>query len=105
MQGMMQTMQPNQQQQQQQQQLPTMMTPPTVVTTKDLLYLKDAMSWLLLSMKKCAHYAGEVQCQHVREAINQVGQMHQRQYNLILQHCQTNNTQQMASIHQQPTMQ
>ncbi|HJV46119.1 MAG TPA: hypothetical protein VJ824_10395 [Bacillota bacterium] len=89
---------------QQNQQQPIMMTPPNVVTTKDLLYLKDAMSWLLLSMKKCSHFAAEVQCEKVREAINQVGQMHQRQYNLLLTHCQNNNTQQMAQINQQ-TMQ
>lgn len=84
----------------QQQQLPTFMTPPSVVTTKDILYLEDAMSWLLLAVKKCSHFANEVQCQQIKQAIDKVGQMHQRQYNLILKHCQNNNTMQMAQVQQ-----
>lgn len=80
---------------------PIMMTPPSVVTGKDLLYLKDGMSWLLDAMKKCSHFAGEVQDPQIKQAINQIGQLHQRHYHLLLKHCQNNNTQQMASVTQQ----
>jgi len=73
------TMQNNQQQQQ-----PIMMTPPEVVTTKDILYLKDAMSWTLLAAKKCAHFSGEIQCNQSKQLVDQIGQMHQRHYNMLL---------------------
>lgn len=91
---MMQTMMPTSQQ-------PLLQTPPNVITTKDLLYIKDAMSWLLDAMKKCSHFAGQVQDQQLKQTINQIGQMHQRHYSMLLKHCQTNNTAQMAQIQQQ----
>lgn len=94
----MQMMQQNPMQTQQQ---PIMMTPPSVITGKDLLYLKDGMSWLLDAMKKCSHFAGEVQDPQIKQAMNQIGQLHQRHYNLLLKHCQNNNTQQMAGVTQQ----
>lgn len=79
---------------------PIMTTPPEVITTKDLLYLKDALSWLLLAMKKCAHFAQETADPQVKQAIDQTGQMHQRHYNMLLRHLQTNNAQGMATISQ-----
>lgn len=79
---------------------PMLQTPPSVVTTKDLLYLKDSMSWLLDAMKKCSHFAGEVQDPQLKQAINEMGQMHQRHYNMLLKHCQNNNTMQMNQIQQ-----
>ncbi len=89
----------------QSQQQPIMMTPPTVITGKDLLYIKDGMSWLLDAMKKCSHFAGEVQDPQIKQVINQIGQLHQRHYNLLLNHCQNNNTQQMARLTQQSSIQ
>lgn len=86
--------------QQAQQQQPLMMTPPKVITTKDLLYLKDAMSWTLVAMKKCAHFSQECMDQQVKQVIDRAGQMHQRQYNMLLQHCQNNNSQTMANVPQ-----
>jgi len=79
-------------------QQPVMMQPPAVITTKDLSYLKDEMSWLLLATKKCAHFAAECQDAEVKQMIDQLGQMHQRHYNTILSHCNTQNTQAMAGI-------
>ncbi len=83
------------------QQQPVMMEPPTVITTKDLLYLKDQMSWQLNAMKKCAHFANECTDQDVKQAIDKAGKMHERHYQMLLQHCQNNNAQQMAQIPQQ----
>jgi hypothetical protein len=79
-------------QQAQNQQQPVMAKPPAVITTKDLSYLKDAMSWLLLATKKYAHFANECQDQEVKQLLNQVGQTHQRHYNTLLAHCQTQNS-------------
>ncbi|WCK53965.1 hypothetical protein PP175_22010 [Aneurinibacillus sp. Ricciae_BoGa-3] len=84
----------------QQQQQPLMMAPPQIISTKDLNYLKDQMSWLLLAMKKCAHFAGECTDTDIKQAITKAGQMHQRHYNMLLKHCQNNNTQAMASVPQ-----
>lgn len=73
-------------------------TPPRVITTKDLSYLKDQMSWELLAMKKCAHYAQECTDPDVKSFIERIGQMHQRHYQQLLRHCKTNNAQGMSKI-------
>jgi hypothetical protein len=79
---------------------PNMMKPPQVITTKDLSYLKDGMSWTLLAMKKCAHLAQECTDQSIRQVIDQIGKMHQRHYNMLLQHCQNNNAAAMKNVPQ-----
>jgi hypothetical protein len=83
------------------QQQPLMMEPPKVITTKDLLYLKDQLSWQLNAMKKCAHFAQECTDPQVKQALDTAGKMHLRHYQMLLKHCQNNNTQQMAQVPQQ----
>lgn len=61
-----------------------MASPPEVITDKDHLYLKDALSWELLAMKKCHHYAQMCQDQEVRGVIDRIGQMHQDHYQRLL---------------------
>jgi hypothetical protein len=73
-------------------------SPPKVITTKDHMYLKDALSWFLIAMKKCNHFAQEAESQDVRDCLNRIGQMHQRHYQNLLRHCQTNNQQGMTQI-------
>ena len=82
-------MQQQGQQTQQQSQLGTQMvglmsTPPDVITDKDHLYLKDALSWELLAAKKCHHYAGSCQDQEIAQLLNRLGQMHQNHYQRLL---------------------
>ncbi|MDQ0337778.1 hypothetical protein J2S00_000548 [Caldalkalibacillus uzonensis] len=91
-----------QQQQQQQagQQQPLMQQPPQVITSKDLAYLTDQMSWQLTVMKKYHHFAQECMDPEVKAALDQAGQMHSRHYQMLLKHCQHNNTQVMQSIPQ-----
>jgi hypothetical protein len=84
------------------QQQPLMMEPPKVITTKDLLYLKDQLSWQLNAMKKCAHFAQECTDPQVKQALDTAGKMHLRHYQMLLKHCQNNNTQQMTQV-PQPT--
>ncbi|GAA0367244.1 ferritin-like domain-containing protein [Bacillus horti] len=75
--------------------------PPKVITTKDLSYLEDQLSWHLNIVKKCSHYAQESTDPMVQQLLNQAGEMHQRHYQTLLKHCQNNNTQMMTSVQQQ----
>jgi hypothetical protein len=86
--------------QQQQQQNTIMQVPPQVITTKDSQYLKDQLSWELLAMKKCRHFAQECSDLEIRQLIDKAGQMHQRHYMLLLKHLQNNNTEEMKKVPQ-----
>jgi hypothetical protein len=77
-----------------------MQQPPQVITTKDFLYLKDQLSWELLAMKKCRHFAQECSDSEISQVIHQAGQMHQRHYQLLLKHMQNNNTVEMVKVQQ-----
>lgn len=83
-----------------QQQQPLMAVPPKVITTKDCSYLKDELSWELLAMKKCHHFAQECQDPEIKQAIDKAGQMHQRHYQMLLKHLQNNNQAAMANVPQ-----
>jgi hypothetical protein len=89
-----------QQQIQAQQQQPVLMQPPNVITTKDFLYLKDQLSWELLAMKKCHHFAQECMDAEIKQSLEQAGQMHQRHYELLLKHLQNNNPAEMTKVQQ-----
>lgn len=79
-------------------QQPAMQEPPKAITTKDLMYLKDAMSWELLAFKKFHFYAQHVNNDQVKQALNEAGQMHQQHYERLLSHLQINNDQALASM-------
>jgi len=81
-------------------QQPIMMQPPQVITTKDHLYLKDQLSWELIAMKKCQHFAQESQDPEIRQAIDKAGQMHQRHYNMLLKHLKHGNRSAMNQVRQ-----
>lgn len=89
------------QQQSQQQQQP-MYTPkgpqasetPEVITSKDLLYLTDMMSWNLVAIKKAHFFAGQCQMPEISQALEKACQMHQRHYRQILDHMQQHTGQQ-----------
>jgi hypothetical protein len=84
-------------------QKPLLMEPPQVIMVKDLLYLKDHLSWQLMAMKKCAHFAIECEDPEIKQALDQTGKMHYKHYQLLLKHLQVNNQQQMTQL--QPIMQ
>lgn len=71
-----------------------MAEPPNVITTKDLSYIKDAMSWELLAMKKCRQSASFATDPEIKQAIDKAGQLHQKHYNDMLQYLQSNPNQQ-----------
>lgn len=67
-----------------------MSKPPAVLTTKDMMYLKDAMSWELLAMKKCNHFAQECKSSEIKHTINKAGKMHEHHYKMLLEHVNPN---------------
>lgn len=62
-----------------------MSEPPVVLTDKDHLYLKDALSWELLAMKKCHQLAGTCQNPEIAALANKIGSMHQQHYQRFLE--------------------
>ncbi|MFB1051192.1 hypothetical protein [Paraliobacillus sp. JSM ZJ581] len=63
-----------------------MQQPPTMVSSKDLLYLIDMMSWNLNATKKAHFFAKQCNIPEVKHALEQACQMHQKHYQKILQH-------------------
>ncbi|MCI1591621.1 MULTISPECIES: hypothetical protein [Heyndrickxia] len=73
---------------QQQQQQGTMQQPPAILSTKDLSYINDMLSWNLLAMKKAHFTAMHCQDSSIKATLEKCGQMHQRHYEKILHHLQ-----------------
>lgn len=80
-------------------------TPPRVITTKDLSYLKDALSWELMAFKKFAFFAQQATDPQIKQQLDKAGKMHQRHYQKLLTHLQVDNNAAMAKIPKQQTMQ
>lgn len=59
------------------------------ISSKDLNYLTDELSWELLAMKKCHHFAQECQDPQIAQTIERIGQMHQRHYETLLAQLQS----------------
>lgn len=68
-----------------------MQQPPSIISTKDIMYLTDALSWNLLAMKKAHFYAQHCQDQELKTAFDNCGQMHQKHYEKILSHLNSQN--------------
>ncbi len=79
-------------QQNQFQQPQIMPEPPRVISTKDHLYLEDALSWELTSMKKCFHFAREASDPEIQMALDRTGHMHLNHYLRLLNHTNPANT-------------
>ena len=60
--------------------------PPQIVTTKDYLYLTDAMSWELDAIKKFNHFAQETQDAKAKSLMTRAAQIHQKHYSILLKH-------------------
>lgn len=82
-----------------------MQSPPTAITTKDLDYIKDALSWELLAFKKFHHLAGHVQNTEIKQALEKAGQMHQKHYEKLLTHLQVDNNAALANLPSSQQMQ
>jgi uncharacterized membrane protein len=78
-----------------------MQEPPGAITTKDLLYIKDILSWELLAFKKFHFLASQVQNGQIKQALEKVGQTHQRHYQKLLTYLQINNQAVLANMPKQ----
>jgi hypothetical protein len=65
--------------------------PPVVISSKDHLYLQDALSWELTAMKMMRHSAQECMDPEIRNYLDQAGQMHQIHYQVLLEHLNPKN--------------
>jgi hypothetical protein len=72
--------------------------PPRAITTKDVLYIKDALSWELLAFKKFHFMANQIQNPQLKDALNKAGQMHQNHYQRLLTHLQVDNNTALANL-------
>jgi hypothetical protein len=72
--------------------------PPRAITTKDIMYLKDALSWELLAFKKFNDLAKHAENPTIQQALEKAGRMHQDHFNRLLPHLAVNNDQAMANI-------
>ena len=63
-----------------------MQQPPFVISTKDLLYLEDMLSWNLNVIKKVNFFAQQVQDQDIKNQMQKICQMHENHYQKLLNH-------------------
>jgi hypothetical protein len=80
---------------------PLFANPPRAITTKDLLYLKDALSWELLAMKKFHFLSQQAENDEIKKALDNAGRMHQNHYQKLLLHLQVDNTEILGKIQNQ----
>ncbi len=77
---------------------PPIPNPPRAITTKDILYIKDALSWELLAFKKFNFMANQLQNPQLKEALNKAGRMHENHYQRLLTHLQVDNNTALANL-------
>lgn len=67
-----------------------MSSPPQgVLSTKDCAYLTDALSWELLATKKAHNMAMQCSDRQIKHKLEQIGNLHQNHYNILLNHLTT----------------
>lgn len=76
-------------------------TPPPAITTKDLMYVKDVLSWELLAFKKFHFFAQQVNSPEIKQELDNMGKMHQNHFQRLLPHLQVNNNSVLASLPKQ----
>ena len=69
-----------------------MTEPPQLITTKDLLYLTDSLSWELDVIKKLNQFEKESQDTKAKNLLRKAAQMHQKHYSILLKHLNPNNS-------------
>ncbi|MCM3791173.1 ferritin-like domain-containing protein [Domibacillus indicus] len=72
--------------------------PPRALSTKDVLYLKDALSWELLAFKKFHFFAQQVSNLEIKQALEKAGKMHQDHFQKLLPHLQVDNNATLTSL-------
>ncbi|WP_017472379.1 hypothetical protein [Amphibacillus jilinensis] len=67
--------------------------PPEMISSKDLLYLTDMMSWNLSVIKKANFLAKDCKLTETKQALDQLCQMHERHYQALLNFTKSHNNQ------------
>ncbi|MBM4763274.1 ferritin-like domain-containing protein [Bacillus sp. B15-48] len=75
-----------------------MPNPPRAISSKDILYLKDALSWELNAFKKFHFLAEQATDEEIKQALDNAGRMHQNHYEKLLTHLQVDNNTLMANM-------
>ena len=58
---------------------------PNIISTKDLSYIKDMLSWNLVMAKKSKEYLKLVGDKDVKELLKKVNEVHKNQYEMLLE--------------------
>ncbi len=58
---------------------------PNIISTKDLSYIKDMLSWNLVMAKKSKEYLKLVSDKDVKEIIKRVNEVHKSHYEMLLE--------------------
>ena len=58
---------------------------PNIISTKDLSYIKDMLSWNLVMAKKSKEYLKLVSDKDVKEIIKRVNEVHKSHYEILLE--------------------
>ncbi|MDD3821898.1 MAG: spore coat protein [Bacilli bacterium] len=55
-----------------------------MISTKDLSYISDMLSWNFVLAKKALHFANEASDSEVINILNDIADMHYNHYNILL---------------------
>ena len=58
---------------------------PNIISTKDLSYIKDMLSWNLVMAKKSQEYLKLVGDKDVKELLKKVNEVHKSHYEMLLE--------------------
>lgn len=58
---------------------------PNIISTKDLSYIKDMLSWNLVMAKKSKEYLKLVCDKDVKELLKKVNEVHKSHYEMLLE--------------------
>ncbi len=58
---------------------------PNIISTKDLSYIKDMLSWNLVMAKKSKEYLKLVSDKDVKELLKRVNEVHRSHYEMLLE--------------------
>lgn len=58
---------------------------PNIISTKDLSYIKDMLSWNLIMAKKSKEYLKLVGDKDVKELLKKVNEVHKSHYEMLLE--------------------
>ena len=58
---------------------------PNIISTKDLSYIKDMLSWNLVMAKKSKEYLKLIGDKDVKELLKKVNEVHKSHYEMLLE--------------------